>query len=102
MGVDEKHAIAMPFDGAVHDVILEVGDSCHRCGDFDPVVQGREHPTISAAAGTSCRAYSYLVHFRAGLQIIQGANAVPRLHSGGRVAARVPPPHAFAMGTVMK
>ena len=48
--VQEKHAVAMAFDCAVHNVILQIGDAGDRRGDSDAVVERRNRPAIRAAA----------------------------------------------------
>src|SRR5207247_7261033 len=46
-------------------------------------------------------AESIRIDFRTSGQIVQRANAVPSFDTGGGVATRVPPPHIFAIGSVM-
>src|SRR5206468_7173923 len=96
-GVDGEHAVAVALDRAVYDVVVEVGNAGHGRGGLDAVVERDDPPRVGAAAGTASDAEAGLVHFGPRLQVVQGADAVPRLDAGGRVAARVPPPESFAI-----
>src|SRR3989442_15956035 len=91
----------MALDRAIDNMILQVRDSGHRASCLDTFIQRGEPPGISAAPASASHAKSSLVHFGPRLEIIQSANTIPGLNSGGGVSARIPPPHAFAVGAVM-
>ena len=44
VGVDHEHAVAVAFDAAVDDVVLQVGDAGDGDGDFDALVEGGDVP----------------------------------------------------------
>src|SRR5437899_5748795 len=75
ISVDAKHAIAMTFNGAVDDMIFEIGDPGDGASNFDALIQGGDPPRISAAATAAGDSESGFVHLRPGLEIIQRANA---------------------------
>ncbi len=101
VSIDYVHAVAMAFDTAVDDVVLKVGDSGNRYGDLDAVIESRYPPAICASPRAPGDANSAGVHFFTRLKVVQGADAVPRLDSSGRVAAAVPPPHFVPVRAVM-
>src|SRR5687768_7322667 len=92
----------MPFHRAVDDVIVEIGNAGDRGRYFDAVVERDGPPTVSATARPAGRSETRLVDVRSRFEVIQGANAVPGFDAGGRVAARIPPPHSFTMGAVVE
>ena len=94
---------AIVRDAAVKadDVVLEIGDSGYRCRDLYPVIHCSQPPTVCAASGTTSYTETVRVHLRSRLQVIECANAVPGFDSGGRITARVPPPHTFPVDAVV-
>ena len=100
-GVDHEHAIAMPFNAPIGNVVLHRGDPRDRSGDLDALVERRDPEGVGPAAGASRDPEFRFVDLGTGLEVIEGADAVPRLDSGGGVAARVPPPAAELVGAVV-
>ena len=101
VGVHVIHAVAMPLDDSVDDMVLQVGDPGDRRGDPDALVDGGDPPAVRAAATAAGDTEAFLVHEVERLEVVERADAVPRLDTGGGVAARVPPPHAVAIGAVV-
>ena len=101
VGVHHEHAVAVALDAAVHDVTLQVHDASGGTGHLDALVQRGNPPRVSAAAAAARHAEALAVHVLARLEIVERADAVPRLRSGGGVTARVPPPHILAVGAVV-
>jgi hypothetical protein len=65
------------------------------------VVERGNCPAIRAAAGPSRDAEAVGIHFRTRAKIVERPDAVPGLDAGGRVTARVPPPHGFFVSAVV-
>src|SRR5690606_31957700 len=97
-----EHAVAVPLDHAVDDMVLQVGDAGDRHGGFDPFIEGGGPPAIRAAAAAPGDAEPLAVDLFARLQVVESPDAIPRFDAGRRVAARRPPPHPFAMQTMVK
>lgn len=57
--------------------------------------------TVSSAAGTAGDAETLRIHVGTRLQIVERADSVPRLDASRSVTARIPPPHFFAIRSVM-
>ena len=91
----------MPFDAAVDDVVFQAGDAGDGDGDLNSLVQRGNPPAIGPAAGTSGHAEAIGIDFIAGLQVIEGSNAIPGFDGSRRIAARVPPPHVVVVGAVV-
>src|SRR5207248_5969061 len=92
VGVDHQHAVAMAVDDLVADVAFEVAHAADGNGDLDALVRRGDPDGRRSAAGDAGDADLLRVHVGPRQQIIDGADAVPALDAGGRVAARVPPP----------
>ena len=88
VGVHEEHAVAVALDAAIHHLVAQIGDARDRRGHFHALVQRRHRPGVGAAARTARHADALLVHLWPRAQVIQRADAEPRLHAGRRVAAR--------------
>ena len=95
------HAVAMPLDDSVDNVVLQVGNSGDRRGDLDALVERSDPPTVRAAAAAAGNAEAVFVHDVKRRKVVECADAVPRLHTRRRVATGVPPPHAVAIGAVV-
>ena len=91
----------MALDRAVHDMIFQIGDAGDRTGHLDALVERGNPPRIGAAAAAAGDTEARFVHLGPRFEVIQCANAIPCLRSGGTVPARVPPPHSFAIGAVV-
>ncbi len=91
----------MSFDTAVDDVVVQVGNAGDGDGGFDAVVERRHVPAIGAATGAAGDADAVCIDFGPRDKVVDRADGVPRLNAGGRVAAGVPPPHVFAVRTVV-
>src|ERR1051325_8252277 len=91
-GINEEHAVAM----AVHDilayVIFEVAHSAHWNRNFHPFIGGTDPEGGCASARNSGDGDAVGIDFWTRLQVIDGADSIPALHGGGRVAAGLPPP----------
>ena len=82
-------------------MVLQIGDAGNGNGALDPVVDSRDPPAIRPAAAAAGDAEAVGVDLLARLEVVERADAVPRLDAGRRVAARVPPPHLLAVRAVV-
>src|SRR5256885_2522820 len=64
--VDGEHAVAMTLDGAIDHVIAQIGNASDRCGDFDPVIERPDPPTVGATPGAASNAETVRVDVRPG------------------------------------
>ena len=101
VGVDMIHAVAVPLDHAIDDVIFKISNAGDWRGDLDAFVECGDPPTVRAAATAPGYAEAVLVYEVERLEIVECPDAVPRFDAGRSVAARVPPPHAMAIGAVV-
>src|SRR5690606_16055395 len=76
-GVDLEHAVAVPFDTAVHDVIIQTGDAGDGDGGLDALVEGGDPPAVRTATGAAGDADPLGIDFGAALQVVDRADAVP-------------------------
>src|SRR5690606_21778404 len=65
-------------------------------------IKGGDPPRIGSAAAASGHAEPLGVDLRAGLQVVESADAVPGFDAGGGVTPLVPPPHPLAVGAVVQ
>ena len=91
----------MTLDTAVHNVVLQIGDTGNGHSGLYPLIDCSQPPGVCAAARNASNTESPTVHLGAGLEIIEGPYAVPGLNTGRCVAAAVPPPHIILIRTVM-
>ena len=101
IGIHHEHTVAVALDGAVDHVVVEIGDAGDGHGDLDAVVECGGVPRVGAATGATGHADLLGVDLGAGLEVVECADAVPRLHTSGRVAAGVPPKLTEAARAVM-
>src|SRR5207302_7487843 len=91
VGVVKKHAVAMAVDDLVLDVAFQVAHAGYGNGHLHARVGGSDPKRGRAAAGDAGDADLVGIHVGAGTEIIDGADAVPGLDAGRRVADRMPP-----------
>src|SRR5262249_39741852 len=72
-----------------------------RHGHLDALVGGRDPDRRGAAAGDAGDADALGVNVLATYEIVNGANTVPALDAGRRVAGGLPPPAAQVVGAVV-
>src|SRR5262249_4985033 len=101
VAVHQEHAVAVAVDDLVGDVTLQVAHAADRHGHLDALVGGADPDRRRPAAGDAGDADAVRIDILAAHQIIDGADAVPALDAGGRVAERLPPPAALAVGAVV-
>ena len=99
--VDHEHAVAMPLDRPVDDVIVEAGDSGDRNSHLDPLIDRGDPPRIRSATGTTGDSETFTINFRSALQIVQSSHAVPGFDARRRVAARIPPETIMRISSVV-
>ena len=92
VGVHHEHAVAVPLDGAVHDVIVQRRDARGRRGDLHAIIERRDVPRIRAAAAAPRHADALRIHIGPRHEVVESADAEPRLDPRRSVAARKPPP----------
>jgi hypothetical protein len=91
----------MAIDDAVWDVGSEVGHSADGDSHFYSFI-GRGDPIRRrAAAANSSDTDPLRIDLRAGSKVINATNSVPALNTCWCIAARNPPPSAFAICAVM-
>src|SRR5207244_6973980 len=101
ISVDHQHAIAVMVDDLVLDVAFQVAHAADGDGAADALV-GRGDPDGGRpAAGDAGDADALGIDVGATDEIIDGADAVPALDAGRRIAAGLRPPSAFAIGAVV-
>src|ERR1019366_7187509 len=96
-----EHAVAVALDGAIYDLVPQIGNPRDGRRDFYPLVERRNGPGVGPAAGSARHADAVLVHFRARAQVIQRSDAKPRLDAGRGIATAVPPPLPVSVRAVM-
>ena len=101
IGIDHEHAVAVTFDAAVNDVILQVGDAGYGNRNLDAIVDGSNPPRVGSSAASSGDSKPLPIDLAASLEIVQRADTVPSLDAGRCVASVVPPPHPFTIGTMV-
>ena len=100
-GVVKKHAVTVAVDDPIRHIGEQVGHATDRRRRFHPFIHRRDPKRGRPAAADPGHADPLRVHLGTTGQIVDAPNAVPALDAGGSVAARKPPPAAFAIGAMM-
>jgi hypothetical protein len=99
--VVHEHAVAMPLDASVDHVIAQAGDAGGGGGGLDAFIHGGDPPGVGAAAAAAGHAEALAIDLGAGLEVVEGADAIPCLHAGRGEPAAGPPPAAEPVGAVV-
>ena len=99
--VVKEHAIAVAVDDSIRHIGLQVRHAADRHRRLHPFIRRRDPKRGRPAAADAGHSDPLRIHIRTADQIVDPANAVPAFDTGGRVAARQPPPAPFAIGAVM-
>src|SRR5262249_21311704 len=99
--VHQEHAVAVAVDDLVGDVALQVAHAADRHGTLHALVGGGDPERRRPAAGNAGHGDPVGIDVGPGAAVIDGPHSVPALDAGGRVAAGLPPPAAFAVRPVV-
>src|SRR6202035_1370363 len=92
IGVNNKHAVAMRIHRPIDNITVEISNPGNGRNDFHPIIHCRKEPAISPSPRTPRYANSVRIDFRAAVEVVQGADGIPRFNSGWSISARIPPP----------